>query len=122
MAEGFARHLGKDVIEPFSAGLFAFHVHPHAIEVMNELGIDISSQKSEALDENLIKNMDVIITLCSHAEETCPATPAGIQRIHWPINDPVGTVGTEEEILKEFRRARDEIRTKIAAFLKGLRT
>jgi arsenate reductase len=121
IAEGFARHLGKDVFEPFSAGLFAFHVHPRAIDVMKEAGIDISGQRSDALDEELLKSMDVIITLCGHAEETCPATPVGIRRIHWPIRDPVGTVGTEGEILKEFRRARDEIRVRIENLLKELR-
>jgi arsenate reductase len=61
--------------------------------------------------------MDFVITLCGNAEESCPYTPPKIKRIHWPIKDPVGTIGTEEEIMKEFRRARDEIREKIEDFI-----
>jgi arsenate reductase len=121
MAEGLARQLGKGTIEAYSAGLFAFHVHPRAIEVMEEIGIDISRQKSEEMDENLLQEMDFVITLCSHAEETCTVTPQNIKRIHWPIRDPVGTIGTEEEILKDFRRARDEIKKKIEVFLEGMK-
>ncbi len=121
MAEGLARHLGKGFIKPYSAGLFAFHVNSRAIEVMKEAGIDISGQKSEAIDENLLKEMDIIITLCGHAEKTCPATPPHIKRIHWPIEDPVGATGTEEEILNEFRRARDEIKQKIENFLSKIK-
>ena len=91
MAEGLARHLGKGIIEPYSAGLFVHHVQPGAIAVMKEIGIDISGQKSKNIDEELLRTMDMVITLCGHAEETCPVTPPYIKRIHWPINDPVGT-------------------------------
>jgi arsenate reductase len=121
IAEGFAKHFGRGVIEPYSAGLFAFYVHPRAIAVMKEAGIDITNQKSEELDSSLINTMDIIITLCGHAEETCPATPPGIKRMHWPIKDPVGTVGTEEEIMGEFRRARDEIKTKIESLVSEIK-
>jgi arsenate reductase len=121
MAEGFAREIGKDIMEPFSAGLIAAGVHPRAISVMKELGIDISRQKSKTIDEKLLKTMDVVITLCSNAEETCPWTPPTITRLHWPINDPVGTVGTEEKIMNDFRRARDEIRAKIEQFISGIK-
>jgi len=113
MAEGFAREFGKGLIEPYSAGLFAAGVHPRAITVMTEAGIDIAGQKSEEIDEGLLRTMDIVITLCGNAEEACPFTPPEIMRIHWPIEDPVGTSGTEEEIMKEFRRARDEISKKI---------
>ncbi len=121
MAEGFARELGKDVIEPFSAGLIAAGVHPRAIAVMKELGIDISRQRSKPIDEKLLKTMDTVITLCDNAAEACPWTPPGITRLHWPITDPVGTVGKEEKIMKEFRRARDEIREKVEQFISGIR-
>ncbi len=120
MAEGFARHLGKGFIEPYSAGLFSFYVHPKAIEVMKEVGIDISDQESEPVDERLLKHMDIIVTLCGHAEASCPTTPPEIKRIHWPINDPVGTVGTEEEITDAFRRTRDEIKEKIEGLIEEL--
>lgn len=121
MAEGFARGLGTGILEPFSAGLMAAGVHPRAIAVMKELNIDISSQKSKEIDEELLKTMDVVITLCGNAEEVCPRTPPAIRRIHWPINDPVGTSGPEEKIMKEFRRARDEIGKKVDAFISRLR-
>lgn len=121
MAEGFAREFGKGVLEPFSAGLMAAGVHPRAIAVMKELGIDISKQKSREIDENLLRSMDVVITLCSNAEEACPWTPSEIKRFHWPIKDPVGTVGTERVIMKDFRRARDEIKGKLQELLKTLK-
>ncbi len=113
MAEGFAREFGEGLIEPYSAGLMAAGVNPRAVEVMNEKGIDISRQRSKEIDERLLGDMDVIVTLCGNAEESCPVTPPSIRRIHWPIKDPVGTIGTEEEIMKEFRRARDEIQEKV---------
>jgi len=122
MAEGFARELGRGMIEPHSAGLLETIVHPRAIEVMKEKGIDISGQRSKPIDEDLLRKMDVIVTLCGLAEAMCPLTPPGIKRLYWPINDPVGTVGSEKKITKEFRRARDEIRTKIEAFIRHLDT
>jgi arsenate reductase (thioredoxin) len=118
MAEGFARHLGKGLIEVYSAGLMAAGVHPRAIAVMQEVGIDISRQRSKEIDPALLRTMDLVITLCDNAAEACPRTPPFIKRLHWPVNDPVGTVGTEEEIMKEFRRARDEIREKIGEFVR----
>lgn len=122
MAEGFAREFGKGIIEPFSAGLMAAGLHPRAVAVMKEIGIDISGQKSKMIDEKLLKTMDAVITLCGNAEEACPWTPPEIKRLHWPINDPVGTVGREQKIMKEFRRARDEIRAKVEQFISGIKT
>ena len=121
MAEGFARALGNGLIDAYSAGIIAAGVHPRAIAVMKELNIDISRQKSTVIDEKLLKTMDVVITLCGNAEEACPRTPPEIKRIHWPINDPVGTWGSDMKIMKEFRRARDEIRKKVDDFINGLR-
>ena len=120
MAEGFARELGKDLIEAHSAGLMAAGVHDRAIAVMAEIGIDISAQRSKEIDPELLRQMDVAITLCNNAEEACPMTPPSVKRLYWPIRDPVGTVGTEAEITSEFRRARDEIRKKIQGFLADL--
>ena len=121
MAEGFARELGKGLIEAYSAGLMHAGVHLRAIAVMEEAGIDISKQESKEIDEDLLRKMDVVITLCTNAEAACPWTPPEIRRIHWPIKDPVGTVGTEEKIMKEFRRARDEIRDKVLEFIEGVK-
>ncbi len=120
MAEGFAREFGKGLMKPYSAGIMATRVHPRAIAVMKELGIDISVQESKETDPAFLRTMDIIITLCSNAEESCPWTPPHIKRLHWPIKDPVGAVGTEEEIMKEFRRARDEIKDRIEDFIKNL--
>ncbi len=122
MAEGFARALGNGLIDAYSAGIIAAGVHPRAIAVMKELNIDISRQKSTVIDEKLLKTMDVVITLCGNAEEACPRTPPEIKRIHWPINDPVGTLGSEVRIMKEFRRARDEIRNRVDDFINKLLT
>jgi arsenate reductase len=120
MAEGFARELGKGLIEARSAGLMAAGVHPRAIAVMREVGIDISGQRSREIDQDLLCTMDVVITLCVNAERDCPWIPPEVKRIHWPVKDPVGTIGTEVIIMGEFRRARDEIREKIQGFVGAL--
>lgn len=65
--------------------------------------------------------MDVIITVCGHAEALCPVTPPEIRRLHWPIDDPAGATGTEDEISQEFRRARDEIRSKLEEFIQQIK-
>jgi arsenate reductase len=118
MAEGLMRELAKGRVEVHSAGLFAAGVHPRAAQVMKEIGIDIAPQHSKDIDAGLLREMDYAITLCGNAERTCPTTPPEVRRIHWPIEDPVGARGSEEEVLKEFRRARDEIKKKIEEFLK----
>ena len=120
MAEGFAKEFGKGLIEVYSAGLMSAGVHRRAIAVMKEIGIDISTQKSKTINEDLLKKMDIIVTLCGNAEESCPLTPPHIKRIHWPIKDPVGTLGTEEEIMNEFRRARDEIKEKVKKLIEEI--
>jgi len=121
MAEGFAKHYGKGLLEAYSAGLLSTRVHPRAIAVMKELGIDISMQKSKTIDVSLLNEMDIIITLCGNAEASCPMTPPHIKRFHWPIEDPVGTVGAEEKIVQEFRRARDEIKERMLNLVKNLK-
>jgi arsenate reductase len=120
MAEGFAREFGKGLLEAYSAGLMAVGVHKRAIAVMKEIGIDISNQKSKVIDEDLLKQMDIIVTLCGYAEDLCPRTSPEIKRIHWPIKDPVGMIGTEEEIMNEFRRARDEIKQKVQKLIEEI--
>lgn len=123
MAEGFAKGLGKGLIEPFSAGLMPTGVvHPRAIAVMKEAGMDISSQKSKAIDPELLGKMDIIVTLCGNAEALCPMTPPEIKRMHWPIDDPVAAIGTEEEVIKEFRKARDAIREGILELINSINT
>jgi len=113
MAEGLAKEICKGGMEIYSAGLMSAGIHKKAIAVMKELGIDISEQKSKTINEYLLREMDFVVTLCFKAEDLCPSTPPGTKRIHWPIKDPVGMIGTEEEIMDEFRRARDEIKDRV---------
>jgi len=120
MAEGFARELGKGLIEAYSAGLSPQGVNPKSVAIMKEIGIDISQQKSKPIDEALLNSMDVIITLCDNAAESCPLTPPGIKRLHWSLKDPAKAAGTEEEIMHEFRQVRDEIKEKIVNFIGDL--
>ena len=121
MAEGIMREWGKGIIEPFSAGVTsAGFVHSKAIEVMRESGIDISKQNSKPMDINLLYLMDVIITLCGDAEETCPVTPPGIKLLHWPIADPSRVTGTEEEIMDQFRKTRNELKKRVFLFIQEL--
>ena len=117
MAEGFARELGKGRIEARSAGLNPADLNERAVQVMKEVGIDISRQKSKPIDLELLRKMDVIITLCDNAAESCPWTPPEIKRIHWSLKDPAKADGSEKEILDEFRRVRDEIKKRIESFL-----
>jgi arsenate reductase len=118
MAEGFAREIGKGVIEPYSAGISPKVVNEKAIIVMKEIGIDISHQLSKSIDEELLRKMDIIITLCDDAAESCPWTPPEIKRIHWSLSDPAAATGTEEEVLNEFRIVRDEVKEKVIQLVK----
>ncbi len=118
MAEGIANAIGKNKIIAFSAGLNpAGFVHPKAVSVMKEVGIDISNYKSKSIDENILTQVDYVITLCGDAEETCPMTPPKIKRLHWGLPDPAKATGTEEEVLRVFRSVRDEIKTRILNLL-----
>ena len=109
IAEGFARHYGRGAIEAYSAGVKPVGISPYAARVMAEVGIDISGHSSDPMDPALLYRMDIIITLCGHAEAVCPSTPPGVKRLHWPVDDPTGTPGTEEDILAAHRFARDVI-------------
>lgn len=124
MGEGLLRTLGGDRVESLSAGAKpAGYVHPKAIEVMGELDNDISAQTSKHIDTFLPPTgtpPDLIISVCSSAEKECPLFPGDVERIHWPFDDPAHATGTDEEITNEFRRVRDEIRTKLEAELENV--
>jgi len=120
MAEGLARELGDGLVEACSAGVIAVPVQPQAVQVMQEIGIDISHHQSKVMDLALMSTMDYVITLCQQGAASCPATPANVKRFHWPVDDPVGAVGTEDEVLGKFRRARDEIGMHIVQFLRQI--
>lgn len=117
MAEGFARALAGDRWEVYSAGLEPAGVNPRAVQVMREVGIDISGQTSDPIDSDLLRQVDLIVTLCGDAAERCPVTPPEVRRLHWPLEDPAGATGSEEEVLAKFRRVRDEIRQRIRFLL-----
>ena len=109
-----------EAVEAHSAGEMKTHVHPRAIAVMAEDGVDISGQSSKEMDPGLLKEMDIVITVCGNADATCPMLPPEIDRRHMPVDDPVGAIGTEEEIMAEFRRARDEIKKLVKGVLDAL--
>ncbi|MDI3327862.1 MAG: arsenate reductase (thioredoxin) [Alicyclobacillaceae bacterium] len=121
MAEGWAKHLGGDLVEVHSAGLEAHGLNPRAVAAMREAGVDISRQASKRIDPELLRRADYVITLCGDAEERCPATPPGVKRLHWGLEDPAKATGTEEEVAAKFREVRDAIRDRIQVFLEELR-
>jgi len=111
MAEGFARKILPKDIKIFSAGLEPKGVHPMAIKVMQEVGIDISKQESKNISEIPIGEIDIVITLCGDAAERCPIFPGKVKRIHWALKNPAKAQGSEEEIAKVFRKVRDKIKS-----------
>jgi len=117
MAEGFLKAFDSD-LEVFSAGTNpSAEVHPKAIEVMAELGVDISGGKPENVDKYVAEAFDYVITVCDHAKEICPVFAGEVKhRLHIGFDDPAEATGTEEEIKKEFRRVRDEILRDFFAF------
>ncbi|MDQ7010838.1 MAG: arsenate reductase (thioredoxin) [Mariprofundaceae bacterium] len=119
MAEGWLRHLAGDRYEAYSAGIAVHGKNPRAIAVMREAGVDISNQESEVLNPELLRTIDLLVTVCGHADEHCPMVPASCQKQHWPFDDPAKATGSEEEIMDRFRRVRDQIRTRIEVFLQS---
>ncbi len=110
MAEGWARHLKSDVIEAYSAGVWPAAVSSRAIKVMAEAGVDISSHKSQHVDEFAEIEFDYVVTLCDNAREQCPVFAGNAKVVHKAFDDPVMMIGTNDQIIAAFRRARDEIR------------
>ncbi|MGA2149452.1 MAG: arsenate reductase ArsC [Bryobacteraceae bacterium] len=119
MAEGLLRHEGGDRFEVFSAGTKPSSVRPEAIAVMNEIGIDISDQRSKSVDEFIGQSLDVVITVCDNAKESCPVFPGTTKRLHWPFEDPAAVEGSGEVRKAAFRRIRDQIHGRIMVFLDG---
>ncbi len=117
MAEGLMRHLASERLESFSGGLEATRVHPTAIQVMAELGIDISGQHSKTIDDLSDQGFDYVVTTCHEAQEACPTWPGEAEMLHWPFPDPAAAEGTEGEKLKAFREVRDAIQARIEALL-----
>ncbi|MCX7994814.1 MAG: arsenate reductase ArsC [candidate division WOR-3 bacterium] len=117
MAEGLLRNLAGDKFDVYSAGIEPSGVHPLAIKVMQEIGIDISNHKSKSAGEFLKEHFGYIITVCDDAKEKCPTFPGIAIRLHWPFEDPASVSGSEENRLNVFRKVRDQIKEKIVNWL-----
>ena len=125
MAEGLLRHLAGDRFTALSAGLKPQpQVHPKAVAVMRELGIDISAQRPKSLEEYLGKEpIRYLISVCDRAQQSCPRIWPGVlaeNRLHWPFEDPAEATGSEEAVMAVFRRVRDEIHAALAEWLASL--
>ncbi len=120
LAEGLLRlALGSSYHVASAGSKPAGYVHPLAIKVMAEIGIDISSHHSKHMDEFLNQDVETVITVCGNADQACPLFPGQLNRHHWPFDDPAHATGTEDEQLAVFRRVRDEIRRVFEAYATG---
>lgn len=120
MGEGWLRHLGGERFEALSAGAKpAGYVHPLAVKVMAEAGVDISRQRSKSIEEFAGQTLEVLVTVCDHARESCPVFPGAKRMIHRTFDDPAHAPGSEAERLAVFRRVRDEIRGWVEEFIRG---
>ncbi len=120
LAEGVLRAKASDFLDVQSAGSKpAGYVHPLAIQVMKEIGIDISGHRSKHLDEFLNQKVETVITVCGNADQACPMFPGQVNRHHWGFDDPAKFEGGDEEKLAVFRRVRDEIKRVFEAYAAG---
>jgi arsenate reductase (thioredoxin) len=117
MAEGWLRHLAGDRFEVASAGTRPAGLHPDAVLVMREAGVDIAEHRSKSVSEFLQQPFEFVITVCDSAKEACPYFPGKVQRLHWSFPDPAASSGTYEERLAVFRQVRDQIADRIRDFI-----
>lgn len=118
MAQAIWQNLGQGDWESYSAGSKpSGYVHPLAIEAAAEIGLDISAYESKSLEQYLGEPMDVVVTVCDNAKESCPVFPGAGKVLHWPFDDPADATGDHEQQMQVFRRVRDEIREKIGSYL-----
>ncbi|MBN2588887.1 MAG: arsenate reductase ArsC [Sedimentisphaerales bacterium] len=110
IAEGWARHLKSDSINAYSAGVSPIGVSTGAIKTMAEVGVDISNHTSKHFNDLCYINFDYVITLCDYAAESCPTFPGKAKVIHKPFKDPYFATGSEEHIIEQFAKVRDQIR------------
>jgi len=118
MAEGLINHDLGERVQAYSAGIEPSSVHPLAVKVMGEMGIDISRHRAKALDEFADQKFDYVITLCSQANEACPIFFGGTKRLHMDFPNPAAVQGNEEEKISAFRQVRDQIREELEKFLR----
>ena len=122
LAEGILRAAAGDSLIVASAGSKpAGYVHPLAIRVMQEIGLDISAHRSKHMNDFLTGTVETVITVCGNADQACPIFPGQVNRHHWPFDDPAHATGTEEQQLTVFRRVRDEIRRAFECYADGRR-
>lgn len=122
MAEGFLRELADDLFDVQSAGMNpATEVHPLAVKVMLEVGIDISENTCKHINAFFDEQIDTVLTVCDHADQSCPVLPASTKRHHFGFPDPAAAEGTEDEKLVVFRRIRDDISRVFLAYVAGRR-
>ncbi len=122
LAEGFLRAVAGDLFDVQSAGSKpAGYVHPLAIEVMTEVGVDLSGHRSKHMNDFLNRDVETVITVCGNADQACPVYPGQVNRHHWPFEDPAHAAGTDAEKRAVFRRVREEIRAVFSAYADGRR-
>ena len=122
LAEGILRAAAGDILNVQSAGSKpAGYVHPLAIQVMKEIGLDISSHHSKHMNDFLQQDVETVVTVCGNADQACPMFPGQLNRYHWGFYDPAHATGTDEEKLTVFRRVRDEIKMVFEAYAAGRR-
>jgi arsenate reductase len=117
MAEGILRHLSQGTVEVYSAGTEPATVHPLAIRALEEVGIDMSGQRSKPVREFAGQPFDFVATLCESAREVCPVFPGDPERVHWGFRDPAAVMGTDEERLRACRQTALELTTRLRPFL-----
>lgn len=117
MAEGWARAIGGAAWDVSSAGIEAHGLNPRAVAAMAEAGVDISAQHSKVVTPDMLRNVDLVVTVCGHADERCPVLPPGVRKVHWPLPDPAQATGTEGEIMAVFRAVRDNIEQRVREIL-----
>ena len=115
MAEGLARHFFGEHYEIESAGTAPSIVNPKAIQVMAELGIDISQHRSKSVNEFIGQPFDYVMTVCGYADQHCPVFPGKATRIHWGFEDPYHATGDLDQVVNKFREVRDAIQVKFQA-------
>ncbi len=117
IAEGLLRRMADDRFEVYSAGSHPSRVHPIAISVMNEVGIDITTHTSDPIDKYFGYGIDYVITLCDNAQQFCPTFPGESKKIHWSIDDPFKSWKNDYKIIGRYRKTRNELHKKIEQFI-----
>ncbi len=118
MAEAVLRDMAGDRFEVFSAGSHPSRVHPMSIAAMDEWGIDIQHHTSDPIDKYLDKGIDIVITVCDHANQICPVFPGNVERIHWSVDDPFRGWKENSTLNDRYRDTRNELKERIEKFVK----